>query len=219
MQSKLNNSYPPRLYAWLVVLILLLANICSFVDRMILTLLVEPIKADLSLSDTQIGLLHGFAFAAFYALMGLPIGRLADRVHRRNVIVIGITLWSFMTAFCGLARNFLTLFLARMGTGVGEATFNPCAFPLLADYFPKSTRSKAMSLVAIGPYFGGGLSFVLGGLVLGVGDGNGNDIHAVYWRDQAMADDFLYRWRTGHIDRTPGVIGCPGTQAARKDRR
>ena len=166
MQSKLNNSYPPRLYAWLVVLILLLANICSFVDRMILTLLVEPIKADLSLSDTQIGLLHGFAFAAFYALMGLPIGRLADRVHRRNVIVIGITLWSFMTAFCGLARNFLTLFLARMGTGVGEATFNPCAFPLLADYFPKSTRSKAMSLVAIGPYFGGGLSFVLGGLVL-----------------------------------------------------
>lgn len=166
MQSKLNNSYPPRLYAWLVVLILLLANICSFVDRMILTLLVEPIKADLSLSDTQIGVLHGFAFAAFYALMGLPIGRLADRVHRRNVIVIGITLWSFMTAFCGLARNFLTLFLARMGTGVGEATFNPCAFPLLADYFPKSTRSKAMSLVAIGPYFGGGLSFVLGGLVL-----------------------------------------------------
>lgn len=167
MQSEQNNGYPPQSYAWLVVIILLLANICSFVDRMILTLLVEPIKADLSLSDTQIGVLHGFAFAAFYALMGLPIGHFADRVHRRNVIVIGITLWSFMTAFCGMARNFLTLFLARMGTGIGEATFNPCAFPLLADYFPRSSRSKAMSLVAVGPYFGGGLSFVLGGLVLG----------------------------------------------------
>ena len=167
MQSKLNNGYPPQLYAWLVVIILLLANICSFVDRMILTLLVEPIKLDLSLSDTQIGVLHGFAFAAFYALMGLPIGHYADRVHRRNIIVIGITLWSIMTALCGMARNFLTLFLARMGTGIGEATFNPCAFPLLADYFPRSSRSKAMSLVAVGPYFGGGLSFVLGGLVLG----------------------------------------------------
>ena len=167
MQSTHKNGYPPRSYAWLVVIILLLANICSFVDRMILTLLVEPIKADLSLSDTQIGVLHGFAFAAFYALMGLPIGHFADRVHRRNVIVAGIALWSVMTALCGMARNFLTLFLARMGTGIGEATFNPCAYPLLADYFPRSSRSKAMSLVAVGPYFGGGLSFVLGGLVLG----------------------------------------------------
>lgn len=166
MNSNAAQAYPNPTYAWTVVAVLLLATICSFIDRMILALLVEPIKADLGLSDTQIGILHGFAFAAFYALMGLPIGRIADRVHRRNVIVVGIVSWSVMTASCGLARNFATMFLARMGTAIGEATLSPCAYPLVADYFPKEKRSTPLSLVAVGPYFGGGLSFVLGGIVL-----------------------------------------------------
>ena len=105
------------IYAWYVVCVLLVAQAFSFLDRMIMGLLVGPIKNSFDISDTQYSLLAGFAFSLFYALMGLPLARIADRGSRRNLIVIGITAWSFMTALCGLAKGYWTLFFARMGVG------------------------------------------------------------------------------------------------------
>src|SRR4029079_15085281 len=106
-------------YAWYVVFILMLCYTLSFVDRQILSLLVAPMKRDLGLSDTRIGLLQGIAFSLFYGLMGLPLGRLADTRNRRNVIIAGVILWSFLTGACSAARSFWSLFLSRMGVGVG----------------------------------------------------------------------------------------------------
>ena len=160
------NHYPSALYAWYVSTVLMVANIVSFIDRQIISLLIEPIKADLSLTDTQISILHGFAFAIFYALMGLPLGWMADRKNRRIIISAGITVWSLMTACCGLAKTFWVFFLARVGVGVGEATLSPCGYSMISDYFPRDKRSKPISLLAMGPYVGGGMSFILGGLVV-----------------------------------------------------
>ena len=112
------SSWPPAPAAWYTVGLLFVAYTFSFVDRFILTLLIEPIKQDFNLSDTGVSLLVGFAFVIFYTFLGIPIGRLADRVNRRNLIVAGITLWSCMTALCGMARGFGSLFVARVGVGV-----------------------------------------------------------------------------------------------------
>ena len=161
-----NDNYPNPIYAWYVAAVLMVANVVSFIDRQIISLLIEPIKADLSITDTQISILHGFAFAIFYAFMGIPIGRLADSKNRRTIIAIGITAWSLMTACCGLAKNFWMFFLARIGVGVGEACLSPCGYSMVSDYFPRDKRSKPISLLAMGPYVGGGLSFILGGLVV-----------------------------------------------------
>ena len=164
--SQNKNHYPSTVYAWYVATVLMIANIVSFIDRQIISLLIEPIKADLSLTDTQISVLHGFAFAIFYALVGILIGRLADSKNRRTIIAIGITAWSIMTACCGLAKTFWVFFLARVGVGVGEATLSPCGYSMISDYFPRDKRSKPISLLAMGPYVGGGMSFILGGLVV-----------------------------------------------------
>ena len=110
-----------------LVLLLMLALTLSYVDRQVLSLLVEPIKADLQITDTQFGLLQGMAFAVFYIGFGLPLGRLADISSRRNLIASGITLWSLMTAVCGTATSFLGLFVARAGVGIGEAALSPGA--------------------------------------------------------------------------------------------
>jgi len=127
MNTPAEAPYPSPKYAWYVVFVLFLAYTCSFVDRIIMSLLVEPIKRDLVLSDTQFSLLHGFAFAIFYTLMGLPLGRLADRANRKRIISIGVFLWSLMTAICGVTKTFTTLFIARIGVGVGEAALSPSA--------------------------------------------------------------------------------------------
>ncbi len=118
---------PSPAYAWYVVAVLLLAYTLSFIDRMILSLLVGPIRADLGISDTQMSLLMGFAFAIFYSALGIPLGWLADRRGRRGLIVAGIAAWSLMTAACALTRSYAGLFLARIGVGVGEATLSPAA--------------------------------------------------------------------------------------------
>ena len=120
-------------YAWYVVLVLMVCYTLSFIDRQILSLLVAPIKQDLGISDTRIGLLQGLAFAIFYTLLGLPMGRIADRSSRRNLIAVGIFFWSLMTGLCSVAKSFWSLFLARMGVGVGEATLGPSAFSMIAD--------------------------------------------------------------------------------------
>jgi MFS family permease len=153
-------------YAWYVVFILMVCYALSFVDRQILSLLVGPMKRDLAISDTRIGLLQGIAFAAFYSLMGLPLGRLADTRSRRNVIFVGVVLWSFLTGVCSAARSFWSLFLARIGVGVGEATLSPSAFSLISDYFPKEKLGAALSVYSMGIFIGSGLALIAGGSVV-----------------------------------------------------
>jgi MFS family permease len=158
--------YPSPAYAWYVVVVLMLAYVFAYLDRFILTLMVEPIKRDLGISDTQMSLVLGLAFALFYTLLGIPIGRLADRANRRTIVAVGIAVWSVMTAACGLAKNFTTLFLARIGVGVGEATLQPCASSLLGDYFPRGQRGLAYSIYAWGLGLGAGGAMILGGRVI-----------------------------------------------------
>jgi len=153
-------------YAWYVVFVLMLCYTLSFVDRQILSLLVGPIKHDLRISDTEMGLMLGFAFAVFYTLAGLPIGRLVDTRGRRNLIAIGIFLWSVMTALCSAARSYGSLFLARIGVGVGEATLSPAAFSLISDYFPAEKLGLAISVYTMGIFFGSGVALAIGGTIV-----------------------------------------------------
>jgi MFS family permease len=153
-------------YSWYVVFVLTLAYTCSFIDRQILTLLIEPIRRDLDVSDTQVSLLGGLAFSIFYTTLGIPIARLADQTHRRNLMAAGVAVWSLMTAACGLARSFWGLFAARVGVGVGEAALSPAAFSLLSDYFPPQRLARAISVYSTGLYFGAGLALMIGGTVV-----------------------------------------------------
>lgn len=147
---------------WIALFILTLANISSFIDRQILSLLVKPIKRDLLLSDTEISLLMGLSFAIFYTVFGIFIGRLADRKNRRNIIIVGITIWSAMTAICAGVGNFFQFFMARLGVGVGEATLAPSAYSMIADMFPKKRLATALSLYSMGIFLGSGLAMLIG---------------------------------------------------------
>lgn len=153
---------PSYSYAWYTVFILTLANISSFIDRQILSLLVKPIKRDLLLSDTEMSLLMGLSFAIFYTIFGIIIGRLADQKSRRNIILAGVSIWSFMTALCAGIGNFFQFFLARMGVGVGESTLSPSAFSLISDLFPKSKLGMALSIFSLGVFLGSGLAMLIG---------------------------------------------------------
>ncbi|WP_343699671.1 MFS transporter [Caulobacter sp.] len=156
----------PSWYPWYVTGVLMVAYVLSFLDRQILYLMVEPIKADLKISDFQFSLLTGGAFGIFYTLMGLPIGWLADRYNRKKLIAAGIAAWSVMTAFCGLSRSYIELFLARVGVGVGEATLSPSAYSMLSDSFDKARLPKAMSFYTFGIFIGSGLAMIIGGQVI-----------------------------------------------------
>ena len=158
--------WPRPAYRWYVVGVLLVAYTLSFVDRMILSLLVAPIRAALDISDTQVSLLIGLAFALFYTVLGLPIAWIADRWNRRNLIVIGVALWSVMTAGCGFAGSYATLFLARMGVGVGEAALSPAAYSMLSDTFPRDRLARAMAVYSIGVPLGSGVALILGSFVV-----------------------------------------------------
>ncbi|QKG71043.1 spinster family MFS transporter [Erythrobacter mangrovi] len=149
-------------YSWYVLFTLVVVYILNFIDRQILSILAVDIKRDLGLTDGQLGFLGGAAFAVFYALFGVPLGRLADRWHRVRLLTIGLALWSAMTAASGLARNYLTLSLARMGVGVGEATASPTAYSLISDYFPAKKRATALAIYSSGLYLGGGVSLLIG---------------------------------------------------------
>ncbi|MEQ8860238.1 MAG: MFS transporter [Pseudomonadales bacterium] len=137
----------------------------NFIDRQILSILIEPIKADLGLSDGQLGLLAGFAFAAFYATLGVPIARYADRSNRRNLIALALAIWSGMTALSGMAQNFWHLLAARIGVGVGEAGCSPPAHSMLADYFPANKRSTALGIYSLGIPVGIMFGFFAGGWI------------------------------------------------------
>jgi MFS family permease len=160
------SDWPAPRIAWYTVTILMVAYVLSFMDRVILGLLVGPIRADLGLSDTRVSLLYGLAFAIFYTGLGVPIAWWADRSNRRNIIAVGIFLWSLMTAACGLTRSFGQLFLARVGVGIGEATLSPAAYSMIADSFPEQQRARALSVYFIGLPAGVGLALLLGGYVI-----------------------------------------------------
>lgn len=153
-------------YAWYALGVLFLVYMLNFIDRQIITILAPDLKRDLGLTDADIGFLYGTAFAVFYALFGIPLGRLADSWHRVRLLTIGLTLWSAMTAISGLARNGLQLSAARMGVGIGEATASPAAYSLISDMFPKNMRATALAIYSAGLYFGGGISLMIGGFIV-----------------------------------------------------
>lgn len=159
-------SYPNRIYAWYVVAVFVLAYTFSFIDRQILSLLVEPMKRDLQISDTQISLLLGIAFAIFYVFMGLPIGRLVDRRNRISIIALGVFGWSVMTALSGTAKVYWQLFVYRMGVGVGEAALTPAAYSVISDYFPPKRLGIAIGVYGIGVYIGAGAALVIGAFAI-----------------------------------------------------
>lgn len=150
-------------YAWYVVLLLMLTQTVSYIDRFLPSLLIQWIKTDLELSDFQVGLLLGPAFGLFYVFVAVPIGWLADRHSRRAILAIGISLWCAMTAAAAFARSFLPLFGARMGVGLGEAAVAPCAVSLISDYFPRSRRARALSIYMAGTFIGAGSAYLFGG--------------------------------------------------------
>lgn len=152
--------------AGLVIALLMALYVLSYVDRSIVSLLIEPIKADLGLSDLQVSLIVGAAFSVFYATMGLPLGWVADRWNRRNLIAIGVTIWSLMTALGGLAHNYAILFISRMGVGLGEAALAPAGYSMIADLYPKRLLGRAMALFALSTSLGSGLALILGGAVV-----------------------------------------------------
>lgn len=153
-------------YAWYGLGILFLVYVLNFIDRQIITILAPDIKADLGLDDADIGFLYGTAFAVFYALFGIPLGRLADSWNRVRLLTAGLAVWSAMTALSGFARNGTMLGVARMGVGVGEATASPAAYSLISDMFPKRMRGTALAIYSAGLYFGGGVSLMIGGYVV-----------------------------------------------------
>lgn len=157
---------PSALMGWWTVTVLFLAYMLSYVDRTIIALLVEPLRADLGLSDIEISVLQGLAFAVFYTTLSVPIAVLADRYSRRLIIGIGVLFWSLMTSVCGLAQNFWHLLLARMGVGIGEATLSPAAFSLIGDLFPEEKRGRAMAIFSSGVSVGGGLALIIGGAII-----------------------------------------------------
>ncbi|HNP64220.1 MAG TPA: MFS transporter [Woeseiaceae bacterium] len=166
MSAPEQRQYPSRRYAWYMVVLLMLAYILSFVDRYVLGLLVEPIKADLGLTDTDMGWLLGLSFAIFYATMGIPLGYLADRKRRTWLITAGITVWSVSTFASGLARNFWHLFSARMMIGAGEATLSPCAISMISDSFPQEKRGKPIAFYTAALGIGAGVASLVGAGVL-----------------------------------------------------
>lgn len=153
--------------AWLVLALLMLASIVSFVDRQVVAIVVEPMKADLGISDSQIGWLYG-VFAVFYAIAAWPIALMADSKSRKHIIAAGIFFWSVMTIACGLSRNFWQIFLARIGVGVGEASLSPATVSMVGDLFPRGQIPMAMSVFQTAAVMGSGLAFLIGGVVLGV---------------------------------------------------
>lgn len=162
----MKNLYPTSFRAWLTVIVLMLAYILSFVDRQILNLLVDPIRRDMAITDTQMSLLMGFSFAVFYTICGIPLGRVADSKNRRNLIAMGILAWSVMTAACGMVKNYWQFLFCRIGVAAGEACLAPGAYSMISDSFPSHRRATAFSVYSMAIYLGSGVALLLGGLVV-----------------------------------------------------
>lgn len=195
--SDQRNEYPRPAVAWYMVILLLVIYTFSFIDRQILGLLGSQVIEDFQISLTQFGILTGFAFAVFYATFGLFCARIADSRSRRGLIAVGLFVWSLMTAATSLARTYTSLFLFRMGVGVGEATLAPAANSLLADSFPKHKLSTALSVYSMGIPVGTALAFMVGGSVIGLAD---------YVPDVRLAEDIVISgWKKVFL-----MVGIPG---------
>ncbi len=185
-------------YAWYALGVLVLVYMLNFIDRQILSILANDIKADLQMSDADLGFLYGTAFAIFYALFGIPLGRLADGWHRVRLLTLSLTLWSAMTALSGFARNSAMLTVARIGVGVGEASAAPSAYSLIGDWFPPRLRATAIGIYSAGLFVGSGLSLLAGGLIV---EG---------WNDAFPAGDAplgLKGWQAAFLGvGTPGLL-------------
>jgi len=153
---------------WYLAAVLTLLYIYAQIDGSAIIILVTPIKQDLGITDTQMSLLLGLSFAAFYAILGLPAGYLVDRMSRRKIMGVGIVLWSAMTMSCGLAQTYSQLFLARCGVGIGEASITPASYSLIRDTFPPDKRGKAFGMFSAGSYIGAALAVMITGALLGV---------------------------------------------------
>jgi MFS family permease len=188
---------PSRGYANYVLVVLVLVYVFNFIDRQILSILAEDIKADLGLSDASLGFLYGTAFAVFYAIFGIPLSRLADIWVRKSLISIGLSFWSLMTALSGTARGFGALAAFRIGVGVGESSASPAAFSMLGDYFPPRLRATAVAIYSSGVYIGAGIGIFLGGVVV---DGWNRA-----YPDAASAPFGLAGWQAAFF-----VVGLPG---------
>ena len=184
-------------YANYVLFVLFLVYVNNFVDRLIISILADEIKYDLQISDAQLGFLAGTAFAVFYALFGLPLGRLADLWVRKKLIAIGLAGWSLMTTLSGTASNLLQLALFRCGVGIGEASASPAAFSMLCDYFPPRLRATVLAIYTSGAYFGMGLGVFLGGWIV-------SSWKSVYPTAE-MAPFGLAAWQAAFI-----IVGFPG---------
>ena len=165
MTSKADSFRFSSTYRNYVVALVWLVLLLRFVDLQIIAVLLESIKAEFKFSDTQLGLLSGVAFALFYAILGIPIAWLADRYNRRNIIAVAIGVWSFMTALCGMATGFVSLFLARVGVGIGEAGGTPPSYSLISDYVPPQKRSTIFAILNTSTPFGVFVGFMIGGWV------------------------------------------------------
>jgi MFS family permease len=183
-------------YAYYVLFILVFLYTLNFIDRQILSILAEDIKRDLKLDDSQLGFLYGTAFAIFYALFGIPLGRLADTWHRSRLIAIGLATWSTMTVLSGFSSSYTQIAAARVGVGVGEASASPAAFSMLGGYFPESRRALAAAIYSSGVYLGMGLSLPIGGHV-------SQAWNRAYSPGQAPFD--LHGWQVAFL-----AVGLPG---------
>ena len=152
-------------YSWYMLGVLVVVYILNFIDRQIVSILAVDIQRDLGIDNSDMGFLMGAAFGVFYALFGIPLGRLADNWSRVKLLSIGLALWSAMTVLSGFAKNFGQLGLARMGVGIGEATASPSAYSLISDSFPKRQRATALAIYSSGLYIGGGVSLLIGALI------------------------------------------------------
>jgi len=184
-------------YAKYVLVVLTIVYVFNFVDRQIISILAEEIKADLNVTDADLGILYGTVFAVFYALFGIPLGRLADVWMRKSMISIGLAFWSVMTALSGTARTFGTLLGYRIGVGVGEASASPAAFSMLADYFNPKQRATVMAIYSSGVYIGGGVGLAIGGVVL--------DTWHHWFPDPSTSPFGLKGWQMAFL-----LVGIPG---------
>lgn len=192
-----DKSYVGSGYAKYVLVVLTIVYVFNFVDRQIISILAEDIKADLHITDADLGILYGTVFAVFYALFGIPLGRLADVWMRKSMISIGLAFWSLMTALSGTAKTFGSLLGYRIGVGVGEASASPAAFSMLADYFNPKQRATVMAIYSSGVYIGGGIGLAIGGVVL--------DTWHAWFPDHTTAPFGLKGWQMAFL-----LVGIPG---------
>lgn len=188
-------------YAKYVLFVLVIVYIFNFIDRQILSILAEDIKADLGINDAEIGFLYGTVFAVFYAIFGIPLGKLADVWVRKKLIAIGLGFWSLMTALSGTARSFAPLAAFRVGVGIGEASATPAAYSMLSDYFPPALRTTALSVYSSGVYIGSGIGIFLGGVILDYWNGS--------YPDHLAAPFQLKGWQAAFF-----AVGLPGVMMA-----